>query len=224
MIPHPCRRNWRGTLRLARQHRPDQVSLDCQSRRRYGRRSRFCTRLTRRRISTRSFSILSDDDQDQVTPAKAAPEPGSADAQALVEGVYCPQPKIRHFNDPAVAYCRVCGLGMLQQTRNIQKGPRPPLGVLLLDDGMTFRLDADYVLGRDPGMDADVAAGRARPLRMVDPAGTISRLHLRVALFGWRVQVVDLGSANSGRPSSGRCRAAAPHAAPSRRDQAGIHD
>jgi hypothetical protein len=140
--------------------------------------------------------ILSDDDQDQAAPVQARPESEPADAQALVDGVYCPQPKNKHFNDPAVAYCRVCGLGMLQQTRNIQRGPRPPLGVLLLDDGMTFRLDADYVVGRDPGMDADVAAGRARPLRMLDPAGTISRLHLRVALNGWRVQVADLGSAN----------------------------
>jgi pSer/pThr/pTyr-binding forkhead associated (FHA) protein len=59
-----------------------------------------------------------------------------------------------------------------------------------------LQLDTDYVLGRDPAMDADVAAGRARPLRIVDPAGTISRLHLRVALVGWRVHVVDLGSAN----------------------------
>jgi hypothetical protein len=138
--------------------------------------------------------ILTEDDQAHAAPVTAPPE--AMDERAQVDGVYCPQPKIKHFNDPAVAYCRVCGLGMLQQTRAIQKGPRPPLGVLLLDDGMTFRLDADYVVGRDPGMDPDVAAGRARPLQMVDPGGTISRLHLRVALVGWRVQVVDLGSAN----------------------------
>lgn len=140
--------------------------------------------------------ILSDDDQP--APQRALPEQpdAAANGQVLIDGVYCPQPKIRHFNDPAVAYCRVCGLGMLQLTRQIEKGPRPPLGVLLLDDGMTFRLDADYVLGRDPEMDADVAGGRARPLRVVDPDGTISRLHLRVSLIGWRVQVADLGSAN----------------------------
>jgi FHA domain len=123
-----------------------------------------------------------------------APEP--ADPRQLVDGVYCPQPVNKHFNDPEVQYCRVCGLAMLQQTRNVQKGPRPPLGVLVLDDGTTLQLDTDYVLGRDPVMDADVAAGRARPLRIIDPAGTISRLHLRIALVGWRVHVVDLGSAN----------------------------
>jgi hypothetical protein len=140
--------------------------------------------------------ILPDNGQDAPAQAPPGQEAGSADEPVLVDGVYCPQPKIRHFNDPGVAYCRVCGLGMLQLTRHVEKGPRPPLGVLLLDDGMTFRLDSDYVLGRDPGMDADVAAGRARPLRVADPDGTISRLHLRVSLNGWRVQATDLGSAN----------------------------
>jgi hypothetical protein len=125
-----------------------------------------------------------------------APAPEPTDPRQIVDGVYCPQPVNKHFNDPEVQYCRVCGLAMLQQTRQVQKGPRPPLGVLVLDDGTTLQLDTDYVLGRDPVMDADVAAGRARPLRIVDPAGTISRLHLRVALVGWRVHVVDLGSAN----------------------------
>ncbi len=125
-----------------------------------------------------------------------APEPEPADPRALVDGCYCPQPVNKHFNDPDVQYCRVCGLAMLQQTRQVVKGPRPPLGVLVLDDGTTLQLDTDYVLGRDPVMDADVQAGRARPLRIVDPAGTISRLHLRIALVGWRVHVVDLGSAN----------------------------
>jgi hypothetical protein len=39
-------------------------------------------------------------------------------------------------------------------------------------------------------------AGRARPLRISDPGGTVSRLHLRVSLIGWQVEVSDLGSAN----------------------------
>lgn len=140
--------------------------------------------------------ILSDDGKDAPTQAPPGQEDAVADEPVLIDGVYCPQPKVRHFNDPGVAYCRVCGLGMLQMTTRIETGPRPPLGVLLLDDGMTFRLDSDYVLGRDPGKDADVAADRARPLRVVDAGGTISRLHLRVSLNGWRVQVTDLGSAN----------------------------
>lgn len=75
-------------------------------------------------------------------------------------------------------------------------GFQGPLGVLVLDDGTHFPLDADYVIGREPALDADVAAGRARPLRIADPGGTVSRLHLRVSVAGGQVEVSDLGSGN----------------------------
>jgi hypothetical protein len=111
----------------------------------------------------------------------------------MVEGVLCAR---NHFNDPDVAYCRQCGLSMVQQTRRTQLGQRPPLGVLLLDDGTAFTLDRDYVLGREPVLDGDVATGLARPLRITDPNGTVGRVHLRVSLVGWQVTVKDLGSVN----------------------------
>ena len=119
-------------------------------------------------------------------------DPHAAD-QALVDGVLCVR---NHLNDPSVQYCRQCGISMVQQTQRIQKGPRPPLGVLLLDDGAGFTLDKDYVVGREPVLDGDVAAGRARPLRIPDPGGTVSRLHLRISLIGWQVEVRDLSSSN----------------------------
>jgi pSer/pThr/pTyr-binding forkhead associated (FHA) protein len=68
--------------------------------------------------------------------------------------------------------------------------------VLLLDDGTSVPLDAGYVLGREPALDAEVASGRVRALRITDQEGTVSRLHLRVSLVGWQVEVCDLGSAN----------------------------
>jgi hypothetical protein len=71
-----------------------------------------------------------------------------------------------------------------------------PHGVLELDDGTRVALDGDYVIGREPVLDGDVMAGRARPLPVSDPDGTVSRLHLRVSLVGGRVEVRDLGSAN----------------------------
>jgi hypothetical protein len=121
--------------------------------------------------------------------------PGSTERppSVLVDGALCPR---EHFNDPGARVCRQCGTTLDQPPRNIERRPRPPLGVLVLDDGTRITLDGDYVLGREPVLDGDVMAGRARPLRISDPEGTVSRLHLRVSLVGWQVEVNDLGSAN----------------------------
>ncbi len=112
---------------------------------------------------------------------------------AMVEGVYC---KNGHFNDPEGRYCAICGIGMGQLTKIRQKGKRPPLGVLILGDGSVCQLDADYVIGREPTLDTEVADGRARPLRLTGASGVVSRIHARVELDGWQVFISDLNSAN----------------------------
>jgi hypothetical protein len=114
----------------------------------------------------------------------------------LIQGVYC---KNGHFDDPEALFCAICGISMNQQTLVPRPGERPPLGVLLLDDGSVFQLDSDYVLGREPSLDASVAEGKARPLRISDETGIVSRVHVKVHLDGWRVLVTDLGSANGTR-------------------------
>lgn len=119
--------------------------------------------------------------------------PASDRPAVVVEGVLCAS---EHFNDPEARACRQCGMGLDQQPRSVLRRQRPPLGVLVFDDGTRVTLDGDYVLGREPVLDFDVMAGRARPLRISDPEGTVSRLHLRVSLVGWQVEVSDLGSAN----------------------------
>jgi hypothetical protein len=68
--------------------------------------------------------------------------------------------------------------------------------VLAIDDGSAFVLDMGYVLGREPQHDPEVLSGAARPLKIVDAEGVVSRRHVRVALVGWDIQVMDLGSAN----------------------------
>jgi FHA domain len=70
------------------------------------------------------------------------------------------------------------------------------VGVLALDDGSTFRLDVDYVIGREPQHDPDVVAGAARPLKIEDAEGVVSRKHLRVAVRDGDVRLIDLGSSN----------------------------
>jgi hypothetical protein len=133
------------------------------------------------------------------------PEPPMADISTMrleqlgvvepvvVDGAMCAR---MHFNAPDALFCRECRVSMREATKNIRRQPRPPLGVLLVDDGRGYLLDRDYVIGREPLLDDDVAAGRAAPLPIIDAEGSISRLHLRVSLVGWRVEARDLGSAN----------------------------
>jgi hypothetical protein len=150
------------------------------------------------------------------TARKAGPPDSEADghpgdpAHVLVDGILCAR---QHFNDPNIRYCRKCGVGIEHVAGNIRRRPRPSLGVLLVDDGAVFPLDADYVLGREPMLDADVATGRARALRISDQDGTVSRLHLRVSLVGWQVEVSDLGSANGSvlHPAAGPDSRLQPH-------------
>ncbi|WP_119731926.1 FHA domain-containing protein [Thermomonospora amylolytica] len=131
-------------------------------------------------------------------PAAPAPPPRTRidpepDSRPEVWGGDC---KNGHFNDPRAHYCGVCGIAMGQLTVIPRRGPRPPLGVLLLDDGMALRLDTDYVMGRDPERAEPVTAGKARPARVDDQGGSVSRRHLHVMLQDWDVMLVDLGSVN----------------------------
>ncbi len=124
---------------------------------------------------------------DEEAPPPAAPE------QSQVKGVYC---KRGHFNDPMVQFCTVCGINMVQQTPALVDGPRPPLGVLVFDDGSVYQLEQDYVLGRQPEGAPEVVSGSARPLRLEDTGGTVSRAHALIALEDWTVRLSDHGSAN----------------------------
>jgi hypothetical protein len=132
-------------------------------------------------------------------PPPAEPQPPEPDPRPLVAGVDC---KNGHFNDPTAPYCALCGISMAQRTLITKQGPRPPLGVLVIDDGMTLRLDVDYLIGRDPERSHEVRSGHARPVRLVDLDGSVSRRHVRVALDGWNVTLVDLGSVNGTRVQS----------------------
>lgn len=128
---------------------------------------------------------------DQPTQVQPAQEPAPEGVQVL--GVYCPS---GHFGDPAAQFCATCGAPMPSQPSMLYPGVRPPLGVLVLEDGSVHSLDKDYVIGRDPQRDADVAAGSAYPLRIDDPDSALSRVHARIHLDNWTVTAVDLDSAN----------------------------
>ena len=115
------------------------------------------------------------------------------DTGVTVQGIECSR---QHFNDPTAIYCSVCGISMVHQTHNLVAGQRPPLGVIVLDDGAVFTLDGDYVLGREPDGAEEAKAGTATPLALEDPDVTMSRVHAKLLLVGWDVRLVDAGSAN----------------------------
>jgi serine/threonine-protein kinase len=137
---------------------------------------------------TASFSPPSD--VPEILPAQAVDD---SPEQAQVYGLDC---KNGHFNDPRLPYCVVCGIFIEQRTLVPHRGPRPPLGVFVLDDGTTLRLDTTYLIGRDPEQAPEVVAGEAVPVKVTDEDGSISRRHLRVKLDDWDVNLIDLGSVN----------------------------
>jgi hypothetical protein len=142
------------------------------------------------------LGVLEEDEDAPRAPlpvvSKSSDEP-PVSTGPVVRGVYC---KNGHFNDARVPFCAVCGINMVQKTPVLTEGPRPPLGVLLLDDGTAFQLDADYVLGRDPMHDVDVRSGRLRGITLIDPDRSVSRAHARIELRQWDVVLIDNSSAN----------------------------
>jgi pSer/pThr/pTyr-binding forkhead associated (FHA) protein len=85
---------------------------------------------------------------------------------------------------------------MVQQTPLLVSGVRPPLGVVVMDDGAVFQLDTPYLLGRDPAADERVRRGDFRGLPIIDQSNMVSRVHARLELRGWDVVLVDNRSTN----------------------------
>ncbi|WP_330252321.1 FHA domain-containing protein [Nocardia sp. NBC_00565] len=102
-----------------------------------------------------------------------------------------------HPSDPRSAFCTVCGMPV-DQTQQLIEVVRPPLGMLVLDDGMTYMLAADAVLGRDPEHSEQARRGLV-PLKVEDSSGGMSRAHAEVLLVNWDVSLVDRGSTNGTR-------------------------
>ncbi len=101
-----------------------------------------------------------------------------------------------HLNDPRALFCAICGIRMAERTCVLVEGLRPPLGLLVFDNGASFSLDASYLLGREPDVDERVRTGHLRPLVLFDTGGVISRRHAEIRLEHWDVLLLDCGSAN----------------------------
>ncbi|MET8800332.1 FHA domain-containing protein [Nocardia sp. NPDC004568] len=102
-----------------------------------------------------------------------------------------------HPTDPRAAFCSVCGMPV-DQTQPLIEVVRPPLGILVLDDGATHLLESDSVLGRDPEHSEPARRGLT-PLQVIDNSGGMSRAHAELLLVNWDVTLVDRGSTNGTR-------------------------
>lgn len=131
------------------------------------------------------------------SPPAAPPAIAGAKAEHLcstrVHGYRC---RAGHLNDPRALFCALCGIRMAESTGVYVEGPRPPLGLLVFDNGASFVLDESYLLGREPDIDDRVRSGGLRPLVLFDTGGVISRRHAEIRLEDWDVLLVDCGSAN----------------------------
>jgi hypothetical protein len=133
-----------------------------------------------------------------------APVTASADGEEKSETtVLDQQPKAQghlcargHLNDPRSHFCVLCGIRMNERTGVLVIGSRPPLGLLVFDDGSTYTVDAEYLVGRMPEADQRVRSGVLRAIIIEDRSGSVSRVHAEVRLNGWDVMLVDSGSRN----------------------------
>jgi hypothetical protein len=136
-----------------------------------------------------------------VAPGQPAPASGSSPLgrpaplpdEPQARGYLCSR---GHLNDPRALFCVLCGIRMNERTGELVLGRRPPLGLVVFDDGATYTLDADYLVGRMPTADGRVRSGGLRSIMVEDRTGSVSRVHAEVRLHGWDVVLVDSGSRN----------------------------
>lgn len=111
-----------------------------------------------------------------------------------VVGVYSPK---GFFNHPDAKFCSRTGVKIgASMTKVLTQGPRPPLGVVTLDDGSTLTVRWNTVIGRDPSVDEMVQQEQAAPFVVTDVAQSVSRRHALLELVDWDVYLSDLGSRN----------------------------
>lgn len=123
-------------------------------------------------------------------PAVGDPADPREALRPLVPGLRCPSGHFNHARARRCVRCRqeLVGAGPVN-------GPRPPLGVLIADDGTIYRVDGDLVVGSSPGADPPVLAGRASPLQLVGAGGSVAPSHAELRVNDWELTVTDRGSA-----------------------------
>ena len=112
-----------------------------------------------------------------------SPEPGAV----LVPTLRC---SAGHPNNPAATHCGWCGRSLVDGTARLIDRPQPTLGILLLDDGSSYTLDAGYLIGSHPDLANALSRGDVRPLVLPERDGVVPT-HAEIALDGWAVTATD---------------------------------
>ena len=141
-------------------------------------------------VSGSDLSTLPDPTPDVPPPSSNPSTASPADSREMVMGIFCSR---SHFNNPNAMYCQVCGISLVHHRYDLALGERPALGFIVFDDGSTFSLDRNYLVGRGPG---EVSDPSYTALKISDNNETLSRRHAEIRLIEWTVNIVDLGSTN----------------------------
>jgi hypothetical protein len=106
-------------------------------------------------------------------------------------GVWC---DAGHVTSPDRDECRVCGLAVPSQAPILVA--RPPLGVLIFDNGDRVEVDRPVILGRDPKAVASPDPETPVLHHVTSPTGQVSRTHAEIRADGWDVVLTDLDAMN----------------------------
>lgn len=118
--------------------------------------------------------------------------PASAGDPPQAQGRQCPR---GHLNDPRSQFCSHCG-ARINDRAALVVGVRPALGKLVFDDGASYTVDAEYLVGRMPESDQRVTDEELRAIVVEDRSGAVSRVHAEIRIDGWDVLLADSGSRN----------------------------
>jgi len=106
-------------------------------------------------------------------------------------GVWC---DAGHVTSPDNSECRVCGLPVPPQAPILVA--RPPLGVLIFDNGDRVEVDRPVVLGRDPKEVSSADPEKPVLHAVASATGQVSRTHAEIRADGWDVVLTDLDAMN----------------------------
>jgi hypothetical protein len=144
-----------------------------------------------------------DDEDDEPTEATPGPMNGSDDDDLYDSGQEPPREPPRllgvwcdagHVTSTEHDECRVCGLPVPPQAPILVA--RPPLGVLIFDNGDRVMVDRPIVVGRDPKQVASPDPETPVLHPVPSATGQVSRTHAEIRADGWDVILTDLDAMN----------------------------